>query len=343
MKWRIYSYHQFNEVATQWDSLNRASLNQPILESDFIKVCMECFATDNQVIALCEDAQGPLAIGVFTQIGPAHYVTFQPSQAPLGLFLVRHNLLTDDIMRSLAKALPGVVLFIDLLQQDSQFIECDCPDKIISTPYIVTGRLALSSNFDSFFASLGKNMRQNHNKVINRCQKQAITLQAQCLTSADDVVDSINTFGDFESNGWKGNSGTAVSIENQQGQFYIALLKHYANKQQAEIWHYKADGQTIAIDLCIKSNTTLIILKTAYNEEFKKLSPALQLKFDILKHHFQSPNNQGINSVEFFGKAMEWHKRFNSELREIKHFSYFTQPLLLKLYRLVKPQKQPQC
>jgi len=339
MKWTIIPCQQFDTVAAQWDQLNQGSLQQPILDSAFVEICLEVFASGSELIALCEDKDGPLAIGIFHRVGVGHYATFQPSQAPLGLFIARGNQLSKSLLCGLTQALPGYVVFIDLLQQDSEQMNCPPSLDILKAAYITTSSLAVASNYDEFFISLGKNMRQNHNKVRNRCAKQEINLEATCLYASEEVSDAIETFGRFESSGWKGDGGTAVNIDNDQGVFYLKLLQHYAHQNRAELWQYQVDGQTVAIDLCIKSIDVLIILKTAYNEEFNKLSPALQLKFAIFKHHANQTGDQRLQSIEFFGKAMEWHKRFNSTLRQIEHMSYFSHPLWLALYRLIKRLK----
>lgn len=339
MKWTTFPCNQFDKVSAHWDTLNQSALQQPILDSMFIKVCLDVFAKGDEVIALCEDETGPISVGVFHKVGFGRYATFQPSQAPLGLFLVRNNQLSNRLLKGLAAVLPGHVILIDLLQQDSGFLSYDEETNVLQSPYIITGRLDVAQDFELFFASLGKNMRQNYNKVINRCTRQHIELEAQCLSSSENISEAIALFGQFESNGWKGQSGTAVNINNDQGKFYQQLLQQYAKHDQAEIWRYQVDQQTVAIDLCIKSADILIILKTAYNEEFKKLSPALQLKFEILKHHAADTSAKRLKSVEFFGKAMEWHKRFNAVLRPITHLTFFSQPLWRSLYRLIKFRK----
>jgi len=311
-------------------------MKQPILDSQFISHCLSHFASGTEIIATCQDEQGALAIGIFEKIGFGHYRTLQPSQAPLGLWMIRDNQLSAALLRSLTKALPGFVAMIDFLQQDASFIPHQTTPNLITCDYITTGRLDVMTNFDDFFASLGKNMRQNYNKVINRCKKNELPLQALLVTQSQQMEEAVKQFGEFESSGWKGETGTAVNLANTQGKFYRDLLQDYAERNSAEVWYYSVDDTVVAADLCIKSDNTLVILKTAYNEQFKKLSPALQLKFEIFRHHANQEVPNRLMNIEFFGKAMEWHKRFNSQLRPIKHFSYFSHSLFLAAYRLLK-------
>lgn len=336
MNWTLFNSKEFGKVATQWDSLNQQSINQPILDSHFIQGCLTHFGTGDEIIARCQDAQGPLAIGIFQKAGFGRYQTFQPSQAPLGLWLVRHNRLSEVLVKGLKQALPGAVLLIDFLQQETSYLDLSQLTNVNTCAYITTGRLDIPTDYNSYFANLGKNMRQNYHKVINRSAKNKITLETKLVSQPQQMLEVIEHFGQFESSGWKGRQGTAVNLANSQGQFYHQLLVGFARRGLAEAWYYLVDRQVVATDLCIKSANTLIILKTAYNEEYKKLSPALQLKFEIFKHHSHHRSETGINAVEFFGKAMVWHKRLHSDLRAIEHITWCSNPVLAAIYRRLK-------
>jgi CelD/BcsL family acetyltransferase involved in cellulose biosynthesis len=334
MRWTLHQIGEFDSLAAHWDTLNKSSINQSILDSQFIKSCLTHFSQGNEVIALCQDSTGPLAIGVFHKIGFGHYQTFQPSQAPLGLWLVRDNQFNTSLIDGLKKILPGVVFLIDFLQQDTTKINLTGLTNVHTSDYITTGKLDIPTDYQDFFEHLGKNMRQNHNKINNRCTKNNIELSVKLITQSQKMHEAIDHFARFESSGWKGAQGTAVNLNNNQGKFYLELLSNYAQQGLAEAWYYMVDQQVVAADLCIKSNNTLIILKTAYNEDFKKLSPALQLKFEIFKHHSQQQTP--IETVEFFGKAMEWHKRFQSQLRSIEHYTWCSNWLFAAIYRQLR-------
>jgi len=334
MLWTLHNLDEFNTLAAHWDTINKSSINQAILDSQFIQSCLTHFSQGNEIIAFCHDQQGPLAIGVFQKIGFGRYQTFQPSQAPLGLWVVRDNKFSCELLNGLKKILPGPVFLIDFLQQDTTRINVNNLTNIHKSAYISTGKLDIPADYQEFFNQLGKNMRQNHNKIINRCAKSNTDLSIKLINQPHEMQDVINHFARFESSGWKGEQGTAVGLNNSQGKFYCELLSNYAQQGLAEAWYYLVDQEVVAADLCIKSDNTLIILKTAYNEQFKKLSPALQLKFEIFKHHSQQQTQ--ITTVEFFGKAMEWHKRFQSQLRDIEHFTWCSNAIISSVYRQLR-------
>jgi hypothetical protein len=95
----------------------------------------------------------------------------------------------------------------------------------------------------------------------------------------------------------------------------------------------------VAVDLCVNQNGSLIILKTTYNEEFSKQSPALQLKVEMLKHY--AKHNDEISNIEFYGRVMEWHTRLDSTTRELQHVTWYKNSLIQLGINLIKKLKSP--
>jgi hypothetical protein len=192
-------------------------------------------------------------------------------------------------------------------------------------------------DFDEYFKSLGKNMRQNYNKVINRAAKAGDTLDIECVDDPSKIAAAVAIYGEIESQGWKAQKGTAVAPDNNQGRFYTSMLTRLAEKNQACCWYYKINDQVVAVDLCVNQNGSLIILKTTYNEEFSKQSPALQLKVEMLKHY--AKHNDEISNIEFYGRVMEWHTRLDSTTRDLQHVTWYRNQLVRCAIKLIKKLK----
>ena len=203
--------------------------------------------------------------------------------------------------------------------------------------YIRTSKLLIGQDFDTYFASLGKNQRQNYNKANNRLSKQNITVKLKIEQDALQMHQSVKQYGEIESNSWKDALGTSINIENQQGKFYSQILSEFAKQQRAQVWKYYYDEKLVAIDLCIKNTEQLIILKTTFDSEYSRYSPAINMKLDALKPIF---NDRLVQRIEFFGKTLEWHKRLNSIGRTMYHFSFYRYSLLLKLKKLLSQFKK---
>lgn len=336
MNYEIVAASKFSEYAQQWDQLNNTSLNQAILESRFVALLIKHFFSGDEFLVIGRDQNGIQAMLFVQKGGKGIWHTVMPSQAPLCLWVARNNDFQQLDVPALAKALPGLVLQLDFLQVDSaNLVRLNSMD---SAPYIETGSMDIPASFEDYFKALGKNIRQNYNKVLNRASRNGDSLESVCVTSAQEVADAMQTYAEIESASWKAEQGTAITPTNQQGLFYAELMQTYAESGDAICWMYKINGEIAAVDLCICKDGTIIILKTTFVEAFAKFSPALQMKVDLIRYYSEHPD-VGISHIEYFGKAMEWHKRLGSDLRGIVHETWYTGGWFKSLKKLLKPAK----
>lgn len=339
MNWFHVPYSAFPEHKAKWQALNRKTMNLAFFEAEFVDALLaHFFDGDECFVYALKDSEMAFA-GFFKPKGKGQWMTCMPSQSPLGLMLHAEPI-DEDILKAICETLPGKVAMLDLLQLDSKFSAFTPADLVEKQAYITTGNRPIPEDFDAYFKSLGKNMRQNYNKVINRAARAEDTLSTQKVSAPDEVRMAILKYGEIESMGWKAQEGTAISPDNTQGKFYQQALIWLAEKGKACCWYYLINEEVVSVDLCIQQDDTLIILKTTYNEAFNKQSPALMLKIEMLKYYSANLDTEGIRNIEFYGKAMEWHKRLDSELREIEHATYFPSKLIKGAVKLLKRVKK---
>ncbi|GAC15104.1 GNAT family N-acetyltransferase [Aliiglaciecola lipolytica] len=339
MNLSVFSCSEFSNHQNAWAELNHKTMNLAFFEPEFIRGLITHFFDGDELFICAYQNEELQYAGFFKPLGKGRWATAMPSQCPLGLFLHRQPQIEKDTMSTLCKALPGKVMMIDMLQMDSKYTSFTPAEDFDVMPYITSGNRPIPDDFDSFFQSLGKNMRQNYNKVINRATRAEDRLSWQKVTSPAEVKQAIIKYGELESSGWKGDEGTAISPDNTQGKFYQQALGELADSNKACCWYYLINEEIVAVDLCIQQDDCLIILKTTYNEKFNKQSPALMLKIEMIKHYSQHRDLEGINNIEFYGKAMEWHKRLDSTLREIEHVTFYPNKLFKFAIRLAKKLK----
>lgn len=335
MDWNILPAKQFNNYIEQWQQLNvQLARDLPILHPVFISALLTYFAEGNEYLAIGTQNNECVAMGFFYKSGTTTWQSFQPSQAPVGLWLCPPEK-QIDALKSLAQKLPGITLKIDILQQDPNIlpVESILNSNIESLNYITTGHLLIEGDFEGYFAGLGKNQRQNYNKAHNRLKKQGADVRLVIEKSPDCMEKSVEEYGIIETASWKNDLGTAININNQQGQFYARIMTDFAQKNMAEVWKYFYDDQLVAIDLCIKNTEQLIILKTTFDSEYSRYSPAINMKIDAIKNIYE---NHSVQRIEYFGKMLDWHKRLNSTGRTMYHFSYYYSRLLLALKKTIR-------
>ncbi len=340
MNWTLAPCSEFANHAQAWSQLNRSTMNLAFFEPEFVAPLIEHFFDSDEQFVFAYDGEELVFAGFFKPKGKGQWMTAMPSQCPLGLMLHKGDRVEESWIKQLCDTLPGPVLMLDLLQVDSKFSVFVPEERFEKQPYITTGNRPIPDDFDEYFKSLGKNMRQNYNKVINRAERAEDKLSTQKVSTPEEVDQAIIKYGEIESQGWKAEEGTAISPDNTQGRFYRQALTELAKAGKACCWYYLINDEIVAVDLCIQQDDCLIILKTTYNEDFNKQSPALMLKIEMLKHYSENIESEQIRNIEFYGKAMEWHKRLDSTLREIEHVTYYPNKWVKGMVKLIKQVKK---
>ena len=322
MKWSFYPITDFRKFRDDWQKLNLAGPNTPLFDLRFVEPCIEFFSSGSENIAICEIDNAIVAIAIILRKRFGAWETFQPSQSPLGYWLHDSSYSIYELLNSLQKSTPGVCLKLGITQQDPKLVEKPKDSKRLRTlSYIQTAKINIDSDWDTYWAGRGKNLRHNLNKQRNRFDKQGIEIHVAEITSPDDMGNAVRHYGELESAGWKQATGTAVSINNAQGKFYTKLLSAFASSNNASIYQLHLNGQIAAADLCIDDGKTFIILKTTYDETYKSSSPALIMRKMYFENFF---NETRFSSIEFYGKVMEWHKKWSDDIREMYHINYLS-------------------
>jgi hypothetical protein len=93
------------------------------------------------------------------------------------------------------------------------------------------------------------------------------------------------------------------------------------------------------MDLCIDSGSTLVILKTTYDESYKTVSPSTLMR----QEEFRALFDEGrFKRIEFYGKVMEWHTRWTDNTRSIYHLTHYRWPFVRTLHQKMAKWKQQQ-
>lgn len=320
MDCKLLPISSFDQYANAWDSLNISGPNTPVLSCQFIKPLLKHFGSGKEQLVVFGEPNKPLALSVITKDRFGSYISFQPSQAPIGLWVQEKNQNTADLLTALFKKLPFTTMVFGLTQQDPDLIERPTNSGHISTlDYIETGRVSLNKSFDEYWAERGKNLRQNLNRQRNRLEREGVSRALKTITEPNDVDAAIVQYGKLETAGWKSGQGTAIHIDNDQGKFYSDMMQQFCSSNNGFIYQYYYDDELVATDLCIRNNNQFIILKTTYNEEISTSSPAMLMRKDSFPSIFEEKKSK---TIEFYGKVMNWHTKWTKEIRTMYHINY---------------------
>ena len=255
---------------------------------------------------------------------------------------------SDDVgehASCLLRALPGLALSLGVTQVDPRLSPKPAGSKSLRLQdYVDTSFIDVVGSFDAYWEARGKNLRQNTRKQRNKLQTDGTETRLDCVRDASGVQEALVQYGALEGAGWKADTGTAIRPDNDQGRFYAAMLQNFCAMGRGRIYRYWFGGQVVAMDLCIDNGPLVVILKTAYDETLKQLSPSVLMRQDEFKAWWGEGRYQRI---EFYGKTMEWHTRWTADERSLYHATAYRWPWVARArelaLRLRKPTAPPEA
>src|SRR4051794_15722201 len=110
MTWHFRSAREeFSRYQSIWDGLNRARGNHPLLDSMFVGALIRHFGSQETLMGIEDDDNNPGMV-ILEKPRRGFWQTFQPSQGPLGLFLLANDEGIDRQIANLIRSLPGYAL-----------------------------------------------------------------------------------------------------------------------------------------------------------------------------------------------------------------------------------------
>jgi len=87
----------------------------------------------------------------------------------------------------------------------------------------------------------------------------------------------------LEASGWKGRTGTAMSVRSGHGAFFGSVCEAFARRDALQILSLEARGSPVAMQCNLRAGDGLFCFKVAYDEEFARHAPGVQLEVDALE------------------------------------------------------------
>lgn len=348
LTWTLLPATQLQAHAAEWDALQAASTRTPFLQTAFLLPLLATFGQGSELLAMGRRGTELRAAALLQPKGYGQWESFQPSQLPLGPWVGHADDDLAAVARSLLPRLPGMALALGLTQLDPHLLARPAEGAAQQTlDYVATAHVPVQGAFETYWEARGKNLRQNTKKQRNKLAADGVAAQLDYLTRPEDVAAALQDYGRLESAGWKAGTGTAVAPDNAQGRFYRAMLEAFAARGQARIYRYRFDSQVVAMDLCVDDGRVIVILKTAYDESYRTISPSILMRQEEFAALFGEAR---FERVEFYGKVMEWHTRWTDLQRTLYHLNVYRWPLLQRLQALrqrrreaaaAAPQREP--
>jgi len=333
MSWRVVPAAELAsrpEHLERWRRLHRDSAGSPLLAPEFVLPLLAVFGTGREVLAWRERDGGADVMAILAPSRLGAWNTFQPAQAPVGLWL-QGDATPPELLPDLLRALPGAAFMLGVTQCDPMLMARPPDgDDVRTMDYIETAHVTLPASFDDYWNTRGKNLRANLRKQRKRLQDDGVPTRLEASRAAHEMAAAVEDYGRLESAGWKAKDGTAVAAGNEQGRFYRAMLEAFAGMGAACVYRYFIGERLAAMDLCVEGGGCIVVLKTAYDEGIGNgLSPALLMREEATRDIVES---RRFERIEFYGRVMEWHLRWTDEVRTMYHLNAYRWSWLGRLH-----------
>lgn len=336
MNWTTFPAAEFGAHAATWQTLNAgSSAASPLLDIEFVQPLLTEFGSGKELLAVCSDRDGIVAMAIMTPRRAGTWETFQPSQAPIGMWINRNGADVPALLSTLTRKLPGFPVIVALTQRDPHLHARPSDGPALQTiDYVDTARITMRGSFEDYWNARGKNLRANLKKQRTRLQKDGIEARIDTRRRPEQMAAAVADYGTLEGAGWKAGQGTAITPDNAQGRFYRTMLEGFCRRGAGSVIHYQFDDKIVAMNLCIEGYGVLVVLKTTYDETLPShYSPAFLMREETCRQLFEE--NKYV-ALEFYGKVMEWHLKWTDEVRRLYHINHYRWPALLTLHTLAK-------
>ena len=317
--------------AAAWDALNtRQFRSNPMLHSRFVDALLKYFGSGEKYLCILNTEAEPRAMCLMNSKGMGIWSTFLPSQSQIGPALITHH---SDVS-SLLLALPGTTGGIDLMCYDTAFgdISDGNPNTTVKN-HALTMHVSLATNFADYWSTRSKQLKKNIRRHERRLEEDQIHTRFVCISQRQDISEAVIRYANLESKGWKAGIGTAISVDNSQGQFYDEVMHRFADLGEAVVYELWLGEQLAASRLAIWSQGMIVILKTTYDEALDKYAPGRLLLREVIQSAFLTHPG---NVIEFYTDASADQLSWSTGQRWIRHINFPRSRMVGKLYQVAR-------
>lgn len=171
---------------------------------------------------------------------------------------------------------------------------------------------------DEWFAGSGRNLRANLRKAGNRLARLG-PVQATTAVAPAAVAAGFDDFVRIEAGGWKGRAGSGLVNRPVEREMVRTFFVDAAAAGRVQVHRLTVGDDPAAVDLSVVVGETLVILKTAYDEEVAHGAPGNLLMAEVVRDCCDDPAITEIDLVT----SQPWHARWHPTIHPTHRRSLF--------------------
>jgi len=310
---------ELGEDAVAWDTLNRRLFKaNPMLDSRFVNALIGCFGAGKVVLAVFREEAVIEAMCLLLPRRFGLWASFLPAQAQIAPVLLTRNDIVDELIR----ALPGMAMQVDFLCNDPEFGDLShggtLPGNVVD--HALTMCIDLSGGVQQYWARRSDKLKKNLTRYEHRLALEQLEMRLAQISAPEQMAAAFERYAALETKGWKGKIGTSLTLEHAQGKFYQRVLDRFAETAGSVIYELWIGDQLASSRLTIAVGSTLVMLKTTYDESLNRFAPGRLLLKQVIDCAFERYPG---GTIEFYTNADANQLAWATGHRWISHVSFF--------------------
>jgi len=157
----------------------------------------------------------------------------------------------------------------------------------------------------SYRSDHGGKLLRNLGRLRRNLAKQA-GADVRFVDRSDDLG-MPNTLMRVEAEGYKGPTGVALLSHPGEPEWFVEMCDGFRKQGRLCLYTLEAGDQPIALQLFLRGDDGLFLLKLTFQEEFAHFRPGIQLHLDVIDHVFAETDVQWIDTCTFEGNETLMH------------------------------------
>ena len=187
--------------------------------------------------------------------------------------------------------------------------------------------IELGSDYEQYLKTVSKTVRYKLKHAPKKLQAMGGTT-FYVLRDLQQFDRAYDTIASIENRSWKTDSGSGITANDQQRQFYRQLFKAAAENGRLRLWILQLGDLPIAYEVGVVQGETYDSVHGSYDEEFRRVSPGTVLFGKVIEDLI----SEGVKQLDFFGDLFEWQQYWTDMVRRHKSVIIYNNTLKARLF-----------
>jgi CelD/BcsL family acetyltransferase involved in cellulose biosynthesis len=156
---------------------------------------------------------------------------------------------------------------------------------------------------DYLARAIGKKKRKELHRQRKRLADSGKVVAVSASWPAE-IEAALEDFFALEARGWKGRAGTAARAKSEISGFIRTAVAALAAQGKAQVLRLCLDERAVAALVTLRSGTTAWSWKIAYDEDYARFSPGVQIVLDLTKELLADTHIERADSCAAAGHPM---------------------------------------